>query len=57
GLALARARLSALDGNAPGREPVYYDRVLGLFGAGAVEGRYRFDAGGRLLPAWSEACR
>nr|WP_186224639.1 cellulose synthase complex periplasmic endoglucanase BcsZ [Burkholderia gladioli] len=57
GLALARTRLAALDADTPGREPVYYDRVLGLFGGGAVEGRYRFDAGGRLLPAWSEACR
>ncbi|MBB6319871.1 cellulose synthase complex periplasmic endoglucanase BcsZ [Paraburkholderia tropica] len=56
-LALARSRLAALDGATPGREPVYYDRVLGLFGAGAVEGRYRFDANGRLVPAWEGACR
>ncbi|ACR32438.1 cellulose synthase complex periplasmic endoglucanase BcsZ [Burkholderia glumae] len=57
GLALARSRLTALDGEVPGHEPVYYDRVLGLFGAGAVAGRYHFDASGRLVPAWSKACR
>ncbi|GGC01165.1 hypothetical protein GCM10007205_08090 [Oxalicibacterium flavum] len=34
----------------------YYDQVLGLFGQGWMERRYRFDAGGRLLPAWRE-CR
>jgi endoglucanase len=59
-LALARARLTTLDGGVSGvsgREPVYYDRVLGLFGAGAVEGRYRFDANGQLMPSWEGACR
>jgi endo-1,4-beta-D-glucanase Y len=57
-LALSRAHLAALD--APlthtSRDPVYYDRVLGLFGAGFVEGRYRFDETGRLLPNWGSAC-
>lgn len=33
----------------------YYDQVLTLFGVGAYEGRFRFDADGSLLPAWS-AC-
>lgn len=33
----------------------YYDQVLTLFGQGAHEGRFRFDADGSLLPAWS-AC-
>jgi endoglucanase len=56
-LTLARARLSALDDTAPGREPVYYDRVLGLFGTGAIDGRYRFDANGQLIPAWRAACQ
>lgn len=60
-LGLARTRLAVLD--APvgssvinNREPVYYDRVLGLFGAGFIEGRYRFDEAGRLVPSWRSAC-
>jgi len=59
-VALARARLAALDGDtapAAGPEPVYYDRVLGLFGAGALDGRYRFDSSGWLIPAWGQACQ
>ncbi len=40
----------------PGREPVYYDRVLGLFGTGFIDGRYRFDEAGRLVPSWRNAC-
>jgi endoglucanase len=57
GLGLARTHLDALV--APpgaGREPVYYDRVLGLFGGGFIDGRYRFDENGRLLPNWRSAC-
>ncbi|MDR5747120.1 cellulose synthase complex periplasmic endoglucanase BcsZ [Caballeronia sp. LZ029] len=57
GLGLARTHLEALV--APpgaGREPVYYDRVLGLFGGGFVDGRYRFDENGRLSPNWRSAC-
>lgn len=57
GLGLARAHLEAL--SAPpgaGREPVYYDRVLGLFGGGFVDGKYRFDENGRLVPNWRSAC-
>jgi endoglucanase len=57
-LGLARVHLGALD--APltntNRDPVYYDRVLGLFGSGFVEGRYRFDEAGRLIPSWRSAC-
>jgi endoglucanase len=61
GLGLARTRLAVLDtpiGSpaAANREPVYYDRVLGLFGAGFIEGRYRFDEAGRLVPSWRSAC-
>ncbi|WP_429334620.1 cellulose synthase complex periplasmic endoglucanase BcsZ [Paraburkholderia sp. 35.1] len=56
GLGLARTRLAALDANVPGREPVYYDRVLGLFGTGFIDGRYRFDQAGGLVPAWRTAC-
>lgn len=58
GLGLARAHLDALD--APlthtNRDPVYYDRVLGLFGAGFIEGRYWFDEAGQLVPAWRGPC-
>jgi endo-1,4-beta-D-glucanase Y len=55
-LALARTHLAALDDGLPGREPVYYDRVLGLFGTGAIDGRYRFDVDGQLIPSWKGAC-
>jgi endoglucanase len=65
-LGLARTHLAALDAPVaapsaaappnPNREPVYYDRVLGLFGAGFIEGRYRFDEAGRLVPSWRSAC-
>lgn len=56
GLGLARTHLAALDAAVPGREPVYYDRVLGLFGTGFIDGRYRFDETGRLVPSWRTAC-
>uniref|UniRef100_S0DF44 Glycoside hydrolase family 8 protein n=1 Tax=termite gut metagenome TaxID=433724 RepID=S0DF44_9ZZZZ len=56
GLGLARAHLAALDSPVPGHEPVYYDRVLGLFGTGFIDGRYRFDDAGRLVPSWRNAC-
>jgi endoglucanase len=56
GLALARTHLAALDNPVAGREPVYYDRVLGLFGTGFIDGRYRFDEAGRLVPSWRNAC-
>lgn len=56
GLGLARQHLAALDGNVPGRDPVYYDRVLGLFGSGFIDGRYRFDDAGHLVPRWRTAC-
>ncbi|MEW6344403.1 MAG: cellulose synthase complex periplasmic endoglucanase BcsZ [Pseudomonadota bacterium] len=56
GLGLARTHLAALDSPVAGREPVYYDRVLGLFGTGFIDGRYRFDDAGRLVPSWRNAC-
>lgn len=31
----------------------YFDQVLRLFGEGAVEGRYRFDAAGQVVPEWA----
>ena len=55
--ALARVRLDALEADAPpGQPPVYYDRVLGLFGTGFIDGRYRFDANGHLVPTWRNRC-
>jgi endoglucanase len=35
-----------------GEKTHYYDQVLILFGKGWLEGRYRFDDEGRLVPAW-----
>ncbi|MFC0665501.1 cellulose synthase complex periplasmic endoglucanase BcsZ [Azotobacter chroococcum] len=40
----------------PPRRKNYYNRVLALFGMGWDERRYRFDADGRLLPSWEDAC-
>jgi endo-1,4-beta-D-glucanase Y len=34
----------------------YYDAVLSLFGLGADQRRYAFDAEGDLLPAWGRPC-
>jgi endoglucanase len=34
----------------------YYDHNLVLFGNGFVEGRFRFGADGRLIPAWESPC-
>lgn len=46
---LKQARIDGLLGS----PPQYYDQALALFGEGFVEGRYRFDADGRLLTPWS----
>lgn len=35
-----------------GESTNYYDQVLVLFGKGWLDGRYRFDDQGRLLPKW-----
>lgn len=42
--------------NAASSELGYYNQMLSLFGLGWHDGRYRFDAQGRLLPAW-KSCR
>jgi endo-1,4-beta-D-glucanase Y len=55
-LGLARTHLASLDNPVAGHEPVYYDRVLGLFGTGFIDGRYRFDDAGRLVPSWRNTC-
>ncbi|WP_298829528.1 cellulose synthase complex periplasmic endoglucanase BcsZ [uncultured Piscinibacter sp.] len=50
GLARERERVRNAPQNASSN---YYDRVLVLFGTGWIEGHYRFDEKGRLLPRWS----
>jgi len=34
----------------------YYSQVLALFGLGFLDGLYRFDANGALVPAWTSTC-
>jgi len=59
GLAAQRTRAQALtDPAAQQRSPAtYYDTVLGLFGLGYDEGRYRFAPSGQLELQWEKACR
>jgi len=51
GLARERERVRAAA--ARGGATLYYDQVLTLFGQGWIDGEYRFDAQGRLLPRWA----
>ena len=46
-----QARLAAQ----PMRADAYYEQALGLFALGWMDGRYRYDADGRLQPRWSPA--
>lgn len=46
------ARIPAVSSYRSGGLP-YYERILILYGQGWLEGRFSFDASGRLLPAWS----
>ncbi|KLD65592.1 cellulose synthase complex periplasmic endoglucanase BcsZ [Dyella japonica] len=34
----------------------YYSQVLALFGLGYLDGLYRFDASGAIVPAWTSTC-
>lgn len=34
----------------------YYSQVLALFGLGYLDGLYRFDADGAVIPAWTSTC-
>jgi endoglucanase len=34
----------------------YYSQVLALFGLGYMDGLYRFDADGAVVPAWMTTC-
>lgn len=56
GAAATRAALQKALAAHPAASDAYYDQVLALFGEGWMGGRYRFDADGRLLPAWQRAC-
>ncbi|PLZ03106.1 cellulase [Burkholderia sp. WAC0059] len=47
------ARARAMEKDAP---LGYYSSVLALFGLGFMDGLYRFDADGRLVPAWTTTC-
>jgi len=39
------------------QEPLgYYSSVLVLFGLGFLDGQYRFDASGAVVPAWTSTC-
>lgn len=53
---LARAQAQRNRGLAAREPPGYYSQVLTLFGLGFLDGRYRFDADGTLVPAWTAAC-
>lgn len=39
-----------------GDVPAYYDHVLSLFGEGQLDGWYRFDETGRIIPNWERSC-
>lgn len=39
----------------PLRPDAYYEQVLGLFGLGWMDGRFRFSATGHLVPRWKPA--
>ncbi|KAG0735624.1 hypothetical protein G6F24_018650 [Rhizopus arrhizus] len=51
-------RARALQASLPSAEqqradaPAYYSQMLSLFGRGWAEGRWRFNADGRLQPRW-----
>lgn len=47
----ARSRSLALES-----PPGYYSQVLMLFGLGYLDGLMRFDAQGRVVPAWTATC-
>lgn len=53
-IALATQQRAALPTPQQQRDdaPAYYSQMLTLFGTGWFDGRYRFHADGRLLPAW-----
>jgi endoglucanase len=53
---LANAQVERSRALAQKSPPGYYSSVLMLFGLGYLDGLYRFDAQGRVAPAWTSAC-
>jgi endoglucanase len=53
---LANAQVARSRTLAKTSPPGYYSQVLMLFGLGYLDGLYRFDAQGRVVPAWTSAC-
>lgn len=57
-LAAQRARAEAMVDAPPGpNAPAYFDTVLGLFGLGHFEGRYRFSPAGQLEMEWEQSAK
>lgn len=56
--AVQRTRAQTMIDSATGKSAAtYYDTVLGLFGLGFAEGRYRFAPSGQLELEWEKTCR
>jgi endoglucanase len=53
---LANAQVARSRSLAKESQPGYYSQVLMLFGLGFLDGLYRFDAQGRVVPAWTSTC-
>jgi endoglucanase len=53
---LAGAQTQRMHSLAAKEPPDYYSQVLSLFGIGYLDGLYRFEADGRLVPAWIATC-
>ncbi len=52
----ARAQVQRARALAAQQAPGYYSQVLMLFGLGHLDGHFRFEADGTLVPAWETAC-
>ncbi|WP_109127039.1 cellulose synthase complex periplasmic endoglucanase BcsZ [Dyella sp. C11] len=53
---LAQAQVQRSRSLATQSPPGYYSQVLSLFGLGFLDGLYRFDGDGALVPAWMSTC-
>ena len=53
---LAQAQVQRSRTLAAQSAPGYYSQVLMLFGLGHLDGLYRFDADGAVVPAWTSTC-
>lgn len=52
----ARAQAQRARSLATQTPPGYYSQVLSLFGLGHLDGHFRFEADGTLVPAWESTC-